>query len=93
MAADLPRWRDAAALTDWLARQRNDLEAPATALAPGIGAVLTALRGAAGCDLARMSGSGATCFGLFQTRDLAEAAAAALAAAHPGWWVRAVRLS
>ena len=53
------------ALADWLAGQRNDLEAPAAALAPPIGAVLAALAAQPGCRLARMSGSGATCFGFF----------------------------
>lgn len=92
MTAGLPDWRDAAALTGWLAAQRNDLEAPAQALQPQIGAVLAALRRVPGCQLARMSGSGATCFGLFNGRRAATAAAVALAEAHPGWWVRAVRL-
>ena len=51
----------------WLADQRNDLEGPAQALAPVIGDVKAALSAQAGCLLARMSGSGATCFGLFAT--------------------------
>jgi 4-diphosphocytidyl-2-C-methyl-D-erythritol kinase len=83
----LPNWPDARALIDWLATQRNDLEAPAAALAPVIGEVLGALRGQAA--LARMSGSGATCFGLFYTEAEAESAAASLARAHPEWWLRA----
>ena len=70
---------------------RNDLEAPAVSLCPVIGAVLGALdqRGAA---LARMSGSGATCFALFDAAADAEAARAAIAAAHPDWWAVAGRL-
>ena len=56
---------DAAALAASLASLGNDLEAPALAVAPVIGDVLAALRGLPGCLLARMSGSGATCFGLF----------------------------
>ncbi|WP_371060622.1 4-(cytidine 5'-diphospho)-2-C-methyl-D-erythritol kinase [Rhodosalinus sp. 5P4] len=86
----LPRWADAAALVRWLSAQRNDLEAPARALAPVVGEVLAALSASPGCALARMSGSGATCFGLFPDREGAETAAAALA--RPGWWVRAVTL-
>jgi len=77
-------WDDAAAMAADLARLRNDLEAPAMAVAPVIGEVLAALRAAPGVLLARMSGSGATCFGICQTAAAAEAAAAALA--RPGWW-------
>jgi 4-diphosphocytidyl-2-C-methyl-D-erythritol kinase len=57
-----------------------------------IGTVLAALRALPGCRLARMSGSGATCFALFDTRHAAEAAARALARAQPGWWVCATAL-
>ncbi len=87
MPCDLPRWPDARALAGWLATQRNDLEAPALAVAPVVGCVLEALGGQDGCLLARMSGSGATCFGLFADVETAGAAAARLAAARPGWWV------
>jgi 4-diphosphocytidyl-2-C-methyl-D-erythritol kinase len=75
-----------------LAEQRNDLEAPAIAIAPVIAQVLADLRALRGCRLARMSGSGATCFGLFGTAPAAAAAARALRAKHPGWWVRATKL-
>ena len=71
------------------AANRNDLEAPAIALVPEIADVLAALRAAPGLRLARMSGSGATCFGLFDGAAAAEAAARAIAAAHPAWWVAA----
>lgn len=71
------------------AANRNDLEAPAIALVPEIADVLAALRPASGLRLARMSGSGATCFGLFDGDAAAEAAARAIAAAHPAWWVAA----
>ncbi len=76
----------------WLAAQRNDLQAPACNAVPAIADVLAALGAAPGCALARMSGSGATCFGVFATRAAAETAAAQLAAAHPGWWVRPTAL-
>lgn len=76
----------------WLATQRNDLQAPAIGLEPAIGQALAAVAATPGVALARMSGSGATVFGLCSTRDQAEAAALALAAAHPGWWVRACTL-
>ena len=82
--AELPAaWPDAAAMAADLARLTNDLEAPALSLCPVIGEVLAALRAAPGCLLARMSGSGATCFGIFATP--AEAAAAARAMPG-GWW-------
>ncbi|MXY40593.1 MAG: 4-(cytidine 5'-diphospho)-2-C-methyl-D-erythritol kinase [Rhodospirillaceae bacterium] len=71
------------------AANRNDLEVPATALVPEIADVLAALRAAPGLRLARMSGSGATCFGLFAGDAEAAAAARAIAAAHPSWWVAA----
>lgn len=82
---------DAAALIDWLEGCRNDLEEPAIRLAPAIADTLAALR-ASGAGLARMSGSGATCFGLFQTAAAAAQAAAQLRAAQPGWWVAATNL-
>ena len=81
-----------AAVIDWLAAQRNDLEAPALALTPVIGQALDAVAGAPGVDLARMSGSGATVFGLCRTVEASEAAARALGAAWPQAWVRATRL-
>ena len=61
-----------------LCADRNDLEAPAITLQPVIADVLAELRAAAGCELARMSGSGATCFGLFASGRAAAAAASAL---------------
>jgi len=75
-----------AAVIDWLAAQRNDLEAPALRVTPGIAEALGAMRAAPGCRLTRMSGSGATVFGLFE--DAAAAESAALALQGPGWWVR-----
>ncbi|MFC3727279.1 4-(cytidine 5'-diphospho)-2-C-methyl-D-erythritol kinase [Neoaquamicrobium sediminum] len=86
----LPRLAGAKALFDWLAATRNDLQAPAIALAPEIGDVLSALS-ASGAALARMSGSGATCFGLFNSPADAEAAASAIAARYPAWYVTATR--
>jgi len=85
----MPAFPDAGRLFDWLAGQRNDLEAPAVALAPPVGTALAALRAQPGCRLARMSGSGATCFGLFAAEAPALAAADALRAAEPAWWVAA----
>jgi 4-diphosphocytidyl-2-C-methyl-D-erythritol kinase len=77
------------ALVALLADQANDLEPPAVALQPSIADVLTTLRQRPGCALARMSGSGATCFGLFGTPDEAAATERALSARQPTWWVKA----
>jgi len=72
---------------DWLTAQRNHLQAPACALAPEIDTVLEALRETDGCHLARMSGSGATCFGLYLDPAAARQAADAIQRARPDWWV------
>jgi 4-diphosphocytidyl-2-C-methyl-D-erythritol kinase len=69
-----------------VADSRNDLEPPARWLAPVIDDVLTSLSAQSGVTLARMSGSGATCFGLFESAAARSAAHAAIAAAHPDWW-------
>ena len=87
LPADLPRLKSLPELAAFLMMQRNDLEAPALAAQPVIGQVKAALGGQTGCHLARMSGSGATCFGLFADPLTAAAAASAIRAAHPGWWV------
>ena len=75
-----------------MAEQTNDLEPPAIALQPSVADVLAALRERPGCALARMSGSGATCFGLFGTPDEAAAAEKALSVKQPAWWVKATTL-
>ena len=77
------------ALLAWLASERNDLERAAISIAPQIADVLSAIAGLAGCRLARMSGSGSACFGLFDSALAAAVAAKSLAAARPSWWVRA----
>jgi 4-diphosphocytidyl-2-C-methyl-D-erythritol kinase len=80
-------------LIEWLHEQRNDLEAPAVDAAPVIATVLEDLRNLPGARLARMSGSGATCFALFETQNQAEQAGKALSLARPEWWVQPCRLS
>jgi 4-diphosphocytidyl-2-C-methyl-D-erythritol kinase len=75
-----------------LAKDRNDLEAPAIELEPAIANVLAVLQALPDCRLARMSGSGATCFGLFPTNAAAAAAARTLRVGYPQWWVRATAL-
>jgi 4-diphosphocytidyl-2-C-methyl-D-erythritol kinase len=84
----LPLALDAASVLDWLRTTRNDLEAPAKALAPVIGDALDALD-RSGAQFTRMSGSGATCFGLFESGAAAEAAAASIRINNPGWFVAA----
>jgi 4-diphosphocytidyl-2-C-methyl-D-erythritol kinase len=83
----MPALPEAAEWHAWLAAQRNDLQAPAITVQPVIAEVLAALQATTGARLARMSGSGATCFALYDSRAEAEAAAEALRAAQPGWWV------
>ncbi len=83
---DTPAWSDTASFLAWLSRQRNDLEQPARVLVPAVDEVIDTLT-SVGAALARMSGSGATCFGLFGTRAAAHDAAEVIAAQHPDWWV------
>lgn len=71
----------------WVRAGRNDLEGPAMSLAAGVGQSLDVLRDQTGCEVARLSGSGATCFGLFEDMTAARSAADAIAAARPDWWV------
>ncbi len=80
-------------LLQFLDTQSNDLEAPAVALQPVIADVLTALRSLPGCRLARMSGSGATCFGLFSAVTAAREAEKILGGKFPHWWVKATTLN
>ncbi|MGA9868423.1 MAG: 4-(cytidine 5'-diphospho)-2-C-methyl-D-erythritol kinase [Acetobacteraceae bacterium] len=83
--ADLPAgWSDVGSMAAGLARLRNDLEEPAIGICPAIGAALNVLCSMPGCLLGRMSGSGATCFGLFPTPGQAEAAARSVR--WPEWW-------
>jgi 4-diphosphocytidyl-2-C-methyl-D-erythritol kinase len=84
-----PAFPDSEALFAWLAAQRNDLEPAARRAVPLVGDTVAALAAQPGCHLARMSGSGATCFGLFATETPTLAAADALGRAHPSWWVAA----
>lgn len=92
MPRDLPRLRDLTEMAAFLAMMRNDLEEPAQRLAPVIAQVKAALSAQPGCRIARMSGSGATCFGLFADPLAASAAASAIRVAEPGWWVAAAPL-
>jgi 4-diphosphocytidyl-2-C-methyl-D-erythritol kinase len=77
---------------DWLAKEDNDLTRAATACAPVVADVLGVLAKLPGCRIARMSGSGATCFALFENADEAAAAVKKLTASRGDWWVRAATL-
>jgi 4-diphosphocytidyl-2-C-methyl-D-erythritol kinase len=78
-------------LLNWLQENGNDLEVPAMSIEPVIGTVLQELRGTSGCHFARMSGSGATCYGLYGNPFDAAEAAAELSKAHVNWWVTATK--
>ncbi|WP_332812612.1 4-(cytidine 5'-diphospho)-2-C-methyl-D-erythritol kinase [Sphingomonas sp.] len=90
-------WPEAgASLEDWveaLAAEHNDLEAPAMRIQPVIGEVIAALNATNGAWLARMSGSGATCFAIYENTADAQRAAQKIQLDHPGWWVHAGILS
>ena len=88
----MPSIQNSRQLVDWLGAKRNDLETPAKTIAPEIGKCLAALAKSDGCGLARMSGSGATCFGLFANDAAARSAARFLAHQNPKWWVRKATL-
>lgn len=89
---NLSNLADRVALMAALAGARNDLEPPATRLAPVITEVRAALS-TTRASLARLSGSGATMFGIYPSREVAELAAMDIAGRHPAWWVRAVRFT
>ena len=87
-----PTFTSSSDILSALAESANDLEAPAIRLHPAIGDLLQELRTLKGCHLARMSGSGATCFALFDARDEADGSAHMLRAVHPDWWIVATVL-
>ncbi len=85
---DLPEgWPDTESFCAWLQGTRNDLESPACTIAPPVRAAIHALRRTEGCLLARMSGSGASVFGIFADAGHAGRAAKALRAHAPDWWI------
>jgi 4-diphosphocytidyl-2-C-methyl-D-erythritol kinase len=94
---EAPAWPEAgASIADWveaLSAVVNDLETPAMRIQPAIAEVLSALRSADGAMLARMSGSGATCFAIFANGAAAQRAAQKILHDHPAWWVHAGELS
>lgn len=86
-AAPMPEIVTLEDLVSWLQSEPNDLQAPAKALLPQIDGVIEEIAATPGCRLARMSGSGATCFGIYFNESEANSAARALAFAHSDWWV------
>ena len=89
----IPDTGDAYEFAGWLSAQRNDLETAAVGLAPEISDVIGCLSDQEDCALARMSGSGATCFGLFANSASVFRAAAKIKRQCPHWWVQATRLA
>jgi len=77
---------------EWLQKQRNDLQKPAINMVPEIAETLAALE-LSGAGMVRMSGSGATCFGVFTTTQAAQTAAASIHKSNPDWWVQATTLN
>jgi len=86
------RPKNGAEMAAFLRSQRNDLEGPALTVQPAIKEVLDELKGSPETLLARMSGSGATCFAICETSVSARVLAKSVKAAHPAWWVRVCRL-
>jgi 4-diphosphocytidyl-2-C-methyl-D-erythritol kinase len=81
-----------AGFVDWLKHYDNDLTRAAISRVPMIADILSVLKGEPGCQLARMSGSGATCVGIFGSADQMRLAADRLQSQHPEWWVFATTL-
>jgi 4-diphosphocytidyl-2-C-methyl-D-erythritol kinase len=84
----VPAFSSVGAVCDWLRATRNDLAAPAARVAPEAGAAATLLARDPRCLFARMTGSGPAAFGIFPSRAIADQAAAEIAGAKPGWWVK-----
>ncbi len=86
MTEPFPDWGDFDGTIAWLSEQRNDMQEAAVGLQPVIGQVLVELSNSEGCALARMSGSGATCFAIYKTASERDAALEVLRQHHPVWW-------
>jgi 4-diphosphocytidyl-2-C-methyl-D-erythritol kinase len=92
--SDLPQmaWTDAASFVHWLSTCRNDLQQAAEALCQPIASLIAEISALDGCLLARMSGSGATCFGLFAGLAEAKSAATVLKKIRPDYWGQAAEI-
>ncbi len=93
MPDDLPDFGSCRDFAAWLGWMRNDLEAPAMRVQPVIATVLSALRAQKGCLIARMSGSGATCWGMFETEEKALDAAISISQERSNWWCEATEVT
>ena len=93
MPREIPAFETATDFVDWLRGMRNDLHQAAIDAEPVIAQVFETLEKTPGCQLARMSGSGGTCFGIYKDAETAGSAAGRLSEAFPGWWVTATRLN
>lgn len=93
MPSEIPENLSAIDFIDWLRGMRNDLEYAAISQTPVISQVLGALNVTAGCRMARMTGSGSSCFGLYTDEETARAAEGRLKEENPGWWITATRLN
>lgn len=95
--SEASRWQQAPKtardLAAYLKDRKNDLTAPAIVVAPIVADVLKAIEGTPHCLLSRLSGSGATCFGLYESAAAADAARAVIAARHPGWWSATAKIA
>ena len=87
MPTDLPKFKGVRHCAEWLIDQRNDLQEPAISIEPSIAKVLSVLEKSENCLLARMSGSGATCFGIFPDRDSLIEAGRRIYKDYPDWWM------
>lgn len=93
MPANIPAFTTACDMAVWLAKQRNDLQEAAIKIQPVVAEVLAQLNAVQNQLLVRMSGSGATCFALFDNAGAAQVAAAEIATTRPDWWVKSTALS
>lgn len=90
---NIPPFATVFELGSWLKTTRNDLQAPAIEIEPVIGRVITLIEAQDGCLMSRMSGSGATCWGLFANKKAADDAAVAIQSLKPDWWSVATKIS
>jgi len=93
LVGEIPGTCSVGELAAWLENQRNDLESPALSIAPEIRDVLSQLSSCRGCLLARMSGSGGTCFGIFESSEAAVRAKRKVHRANSSWWCIATKTS
>lgn len=93
MPDQIPAFHTPDELTEWLRGMRNDLQEPAIEAEPVIQQVFETLEKTPGCQLARMSGSGGTCFGIYKDAETAGSAAGRLQESFPSWWVTATQLN